>query len=57
MSTVAVVGLEVVVLEPLDGELVVEPPDVVELLAGGSSPPPVHPAKPSTATKPHAAYP
>ena len=57
MATVALVGLEVVVLEPLDGELVAELPDVVELLTGGSSPPPVHPAKPSTATRPHAAYP
>ena len=57
MSTAGVVGLVVVEPEPLDDELVAEPPDVVELLTGGSSPPPVHPAKPSSAARPHAAYP
>ena len=56
MSIVAVVEPDGVVLEPVDGELVVAVADDVELLTGGSSPPPVHPAKPSSATKPHAAY-
>ncbi len=56
IATVAVGGLDAVVVEPLDGELVVGPPDAVVLLGGGSSPPPVHPAKPSVAIRPHAAY-